>query len=326
MHSPSPPPVAARGRRGLRRLGQLALLGASLLAARELWRLPWTRYLPPPRLSPVTAVGALRPPLDRARVLFIGHSLVNTEMPAMLQSIAASLGCAVQAEVQLRSGACLQVSWHRQGAFEGIDARAALASGAYDALVMTEAVDLDDMLRWMQPAEHASLFQALAVAHRPDVRVFLYETWHDRALVRRTLYAAPRAAGWRQFLDEDLGKWEGIAVGAAERTGLPRMALVPAGQALARLADACRRGEVPGVADEGSLFADGIHLMPLGNYFVALVQFATLLRRSPAGATPNPVGADGVQHTFAPATAAALQQLAWAAICDYAWSGVREDG
>lgn len=313
-----------------RRVWRWILLAVGLATAawvgRAIWRLPPTRFFPPPRLSPAQASGELLAPVERSRILFIGHSLVNQDMPAMLRSVAASLGCEVTTDVQLRSGAILKHGWEGELPVEGVRAREVLATGAYDVLVMTEAVDLDDMLRWMEPAEYAGRYQQLAVAHNPSVRVLLYETWHDRGLVRNTWYGAARPQRWREFLDEDLGKWESIAVGAAERNGLPRMSIVPAGQALARLSDALRAGQVPGLAAEGELFSDAIHLAPIGNYFVALVQFATIHRRSPVGATNAPTDAAGRRLEFDAATAAAMQTIAWEAVTAYSWSGVRAGG
>ncbi len=299
------------------------LLAAGLWGGRAIWRLPRTRFFAPPRLSPTVASGELLAPIARAKVLFVGHSLVNREMPALLRDIAASLGCELTADVELRSGATLQHGWEGQLPIDGVRAREALTTGAYDTLVLTEAVDLDDMLRWMQPAEFAGRYQQLAVTHNPSIRVFLYETWHDRELVRHTWYGAKRAERWREFLDEDLGKWESIAVGAAARAGQPRKSIVPAGQALARLTDAIHTGNVPGIASEKALFADSIHLAPLGNYFIALVQFAAIYRKSPVGATSTPLGASGRRLEFPAAATDVMQRIAWEAVVDYAWSGVR---
>ncbi|MCU0863458.1 MAG: hypothetical protein MUC36_06685 [Planctomycetes bacterium] len=311
-------------RRRLRNWILLAgLLAAGLWAGRAIWRLPPTRFFPPPRLSPTAATGTPAAPVQRAKVLFIGHSLINREMPAMLRDIAASRGCELSFDVELRSGAILKLGWEGQLPIDGVRAREALATGGYDTLVLTEAVDLDDMLRWMQSAEYAGRYQRLAVQHNPAIRVFLYETWHDRELVRHTWYGAARKERWREFLDEDLGKWESIATGAAAHAGQPRMSIVPGGQALARLNDAIAAGEVPGITSAATLFTDGIHLAPLGNYFIALVQFAAIHRQTPVGATTTPRSANGARIEFPAATAAAMQRIAWDAVASYAWSGVR---
>lgn len=323
MNAPAPASPARRLRRAA---FLLALLAVLLLGGRALWRLPSTRFFPPPRLSPTTASGALQPAVERAKVLFIGHSLVNTEMPAMLRSIAASLGMAHENDAQLRTGASLKDSWESTAPVEGVRARDVLPRGNYDVVVLTEAVDLDDSLRWSDSAEYAARFQRLAITGNPGVRVFLYETWHDRQLVRNALYGTARAAGWREFLDEDLGKWESIAADAAQRAGAPRMAIVPGGQAMVRLTDAIRAGSVPGLTSEAELFSDTVHLRPLGNYFIALVQFAAIHRKSPVGATNAPTDAAGQRHEFPPATATALQTIAWDAVANYAWSGLRSDG
>ncbi|MBC7171763.1 MAG: hypothetical protein H5U40_05020, partial [Polyangiaceae bacterium] len=89
--------------------------------------------------------------IDRASVFFVGHSLVNFQMPAMTAAIAESLGAQMTWDAQVQIGAALKVNWENHAAADGTDARIALPTGRYDVLVMTEAVSLDDMIRWMDP-------------------------------------------------------------------------------------------------------------------------------------------------------------------------------
>lgn len=278
----------------------------------------------PPRLSPETPPGPLRSPIDEAHVMFIGHSLVNFHMPAMLADVAHSLGVQHEHAAHIQDGAPLKHNWERHEQARGTDARKALPTGRYDVVVLTEAVDLDDMIRWMEPAEYGGRFYRLAVEANPDVRVFLYETWHDRNLVRRGPLGCSRGGDWRAYLDDDLGKWEGIADDIARAHRGPPVAVVPGGQAMARLVDEIRAGQVPGIDNERSLFSDTVHLSPLGNYFIALVQFSTIYRRSPEGATAAPRDAEGRVHEVPVSSARALQRIAWDVVRGYAWSGVTE--
>ena len=79
--------------------------------------------------------------------------------------------------------------------------------------------------------------------HRPDARLFFYETWHHRDQPRhvRGLPLVQSRMSWREHLDADLGKWEHI-VDEAEReyatfhASTPlHVDIVPGGQALAAL-------------------------------------------------------------------------------------------
>jgi hypothetical protein len=279
----------------------------------------------PPRLSPEQARGDFQPPVGGARVLFIGHSLVNFHMPALLESVARSLDVEHRHAAQIRDGASLQVHWREHDQAQGVDARQELPTGRWDVVVMTEAVDLDDMIRWMEPAEYGGRFHALARAANPDTRTFLYETWHDRERVRTGLLGCSPRGHWRGYLDDDLGKWERIVADIHTRHAGPPMRLIPGGQAMARLVDAIRGGHAPADLSEQDLFSDAIHLTPPGNYFMALVHFSAIYRRSPEGATREPTDADGRTVPIAPDVADFMQRTAWRAVSEYAWSGVTAD-
>jgi hypothetical protein len=266
---------------------------------------------------------ALAPPVESARVFFIGHSLIGFEMPAMMQGVAESLGAEMRWDAQIGIGASLQVNWEDHEGAQGLDAREALPTGRYDVVVMTEAVRLDDMIRYRDPPRYGALFDDLALRSRPDARVLFFETWHDRDEVRRTV--GPRqVATWRAYLDEDRPRWEAIVDGIERARPGPTIDIIPGGQAFARLYDAIHAGEVPGVSSEAALFRDAIHPNLLGRYFVALVSFAAVFRRSPVGATNLGRDREGGVLIEVPApTARALQRVAWEAVLAYPRSGVR---
>ncbi|MCA9576286.1 MAG: hypothetical protein KC668_12650, partial [Myxococcales bacterium] len=278
-----------------------ALVGGVGLLVHRRWHKLWFIPEPPSRGM---AQGSCEPAgvVPRLHVLFVGHSLVNQTMPRMASAIAAALGVELTYDVQLIDGGSLEVNWNHAEEATGVNAREALGTGAYDTMVLTEAVNLDDHLRWSDPPGHALRWYLLARAARPDARLFFYETWHHRSEPRHAsgLPVLPSRLSWREQLDADLGKWEHI-VDAATREAMrsaPDAApldvhIVPGGQALAALVDAVRAGEVPGVAREVELFTDGVHLSDLGNYFIALVQVATLTHVDLTGAPHQVPRADG---------------------------------
>ncbi len=315
-------------------LGVLLALGSALLGGvglavsrrvHKLWVIPEA-----PSRSMSTAAWAETPPVQSLHVLFVGHSLVNQDMPAMARGVAASLGVDLTYDVQLIDGGSLAVNWNQAQRATGVRAREALLTGGYDTLVLTEAVNLDDHLRWSEPSHHAALWYALAREHRPDARLFFYETWHHRDQPRhvRGLPLVQSRMSWREHLDADLGKWEHI-VDEAEReyatfhASTPlHVDIVPGGQALAALVDAVRAGQVPGVPNEALLFRDNVHLTDLGNYFIALVQVATLARVSLDGATNQVTRGDGQSVVVPAETARALARIAQRAVRLYPRSGV----
>lgn len=174
-------------------------------------------------------------------VLFIGHSLVGVEMPAMVKDLVAGQGGDGSVSFQVINGAPLVWNWRNSASAQGVDARAVLPQGDTEVVVMTEALPLANHVTWNGSAEHARNFYDLAVASNPGARVFLYETWHslDSGTGVDVPYDNGDAVPWRHRIDRDLAAWQGIAdaVNAGRPAGAAEMELIPAGQAMARLHD-----------------------------------------------------------------------------------------
>lgn len=250
-------------------------------------------------------------------LLFIGHSLFGKINPDMLADLLRGTGIETRVEAQIINGAPLKWNWTRSDEAEGVDARAVLPSGAFGTVILTEAVPLDNHLKWSATGEHLLNFADLARAARPDAQVFLQETWHSLHSGTGVEVAHDEGADtpWRERLAQDLPKWQGVVDAAnAARPDAPPIRLIPAGQALGRLADAIDAGTVPGLAEIDELFSDDIHLDDLGFWFVSMVQFAVLTGDTPEGLPAqlhdrwgNPFDAPDA------ALAQRLQQIAWAA-------------
>lgn len=265
----------------------------------------------------------LPPPEGPLRVFHIGHSLVNRDMPAMLAQLA---GDGHSYESQLGWGATLQSHWG-DAPVNGFDtenahprhrpAREAVASGDYDALVVTEMVEIRDALRHFDSAAYLARFAAEGWSANPAKRVYLYETWHP----------LNDPEGWLDRLDADLARyWEAGLLRPALRA-LPadrRIHLIPAGQAIAALVRAIEaRGGVGTLRDRRDLFSDDIHLNDQGNYFVALVHYATLYGSSPEGLPFDLARADGTPALApAPETARLMQETAWRVVRDTPLTGI----
>jgi hypothetical protein len=286
---------------------------------------------PAPALLEAAHGRPLPPVAGPRRVYHLGHSLVGRDMPAMLAQLAPA-GHAY--ESQLGWGASLRAHFEPDVPVPGFEAenahprfrpaREAIASGDYDALILTEMVELRDALRFHDSALYLQRWADLARAAAPHTEVFLYETWHR----------LDDPAGWLERLDRDLPElWLArladpeLMVSGPERP----LRLIPAGQVLAAFVrDLEARGGQDGLQSRADLFArtpegqlDPIHLGDLGNYLVALTHFAVLYRQSPIGLPHQLRRADG-SPAQAPAEPIArrMQELVWSVVTREPRTGV----
>lgn len=274
---------------------------------------------------------ALSPPPKPLRVFHLGHSLVNQDMPVMLEQLA---GQGHEHRSQLGWGATLKAHWEPAEPVPGFaesnqhphfqDARDALRSGNFDAFVLTEMVEIRDAIKWFDSPAYLRRWAREARTYRPDIRVYLYETWHR----------LDDPEGWLKRLDLDLVRyWEGelLAKGLAHSDTGGTVHVIPAGQVMARVARLIEQdGGVPGLGSYRDLFAlnpdgtqDTIHLNDLGNYLVALTHFAVLYQRSPVGLPHRLKRADGTDATPLPDAAAGIvQQTVWDVVTRYDKTGI----
>lgn len=264
-------------------------------------------------------------------VFHLGHSLVNRDMPAMLAQLAPA---GHRYDSQLGWGTTLQAHWGDApvNGFEAENAHPrfrpaheAVASGEYDAIVLTEMVEIRASIRWYDSPRYLARWAEKALAARPDVRLYLYETWHP----------LDDPEGWLTRIDLDherywLRQVLGPALGKLPK-GAP-IHLIPAGPVLAAFVRAVEgRGGVGNVRSREDLFArnddgslDTIHLNDLGNYLVALVHFAVLYHASPVGLPHVVTRADGTPATTAdPATAQLMQEVTAMVVATIGLSGIR---
>ena len=301
-----------------------------LIAAGMLWG-----WRPPATLSDAAFAARFAVPLPAPAqglsVYHLGHSLVGRDMPAMLEQLAQAAGFARHSHAsQLGWGAALDQ--HRTGEVPGFaeentgpahrPVAEALASGDYDAVVLTEMVELRDAIRYHDSAAALAHWAKAARNGNPQVRVYLYETWHR----------LDDPDGWLARIDTDLAAlWEGrLARPAMAVDGTGTIHIIPAGQALAAVVRAMEGGHVPGLTRREDLFArmadgaaDPIHLNDRGLYIVALVHFATLYQRPPDGLPHRLRRADGTLADALPDQAVGpIQSLVWQTVRGYAPSGV----
>ncbi|GGH23166.1 hypothetical protein SAMN05444007_102136 [Cribrihabitans marinus] len=311
------------------RTAVLILLGLAVLAAALWWF--WLRPRPPAPEAVAAAYADPLPAPDSAlSVYHLGHSLVGRDMPAMLAQLA---GQGHRYDSQLGWGTSLKQHWQGGDAINGLEeenahdrfrpAKQAISSGEYDAVVLTEMVELRDAIRYHDSARYLARWADLARQAGPDVQVYLYETWHH----------LDDPDGWLSRLDADLpALWEDKLL-LPDLAAVPDrpMRVIPAGQVMAAFARAVEaRGGVGGIAGPEDLFSrrddgtqDTIHLNALGHYLVALTHYAVLYRTSPVGLPYELRRADGSPAPAPSAEAAALmQQVVWDVVTNYPKTGV----
>jgi hypothetical protein len=278
----------------------------------------WTR--PPRALTPEALAARLAASQGgpaQGPVYHLGHSLVGRDMPAMLAQLTGW-----DHHSQLGWGASLMQHW--QGDVPGFDAEnahpahrpagAAIDSGAYGAVVLTEMVELRDAIRYHDSAAHLARW-ALRAARGGAGQVYLYETWHR----------LDDPAGWEARVADDRALWSGLIATAMAQDGVPPVRIIPGGPALAAVIAAAEGGALPGLADRTAFFApdDTIHLNDAGHYVIALTHHAVLTHRSPLGLAHALTRADGTaMDAIDPAAAARMQQIVWQVVTGDPMTGV----
>lgn len=268
---------------------------------------------------------SLPAPSGPIKTYHLGHSLVGRDMPAMLAQLAQH-----EYSSQLGWGASLKNHWEGQvsgfaeenasSAFKA--AGTSLDRGAYDAVILTEMVELQDAIRWHASAQYLAQWTLRARAGNPQVRVYLYETWHR----------LDDPAGWLARIDHDsTALWQDqLLRPAMADPAVGTIYVIPGGQVLGAVARAIDAGQVPGLTARTQVFAqqhdgtsDPIHLNDLGHYLMALTHYAVLYHKSPLGLPHQLRRADGrTADSFSIEQAHVLQQVVWQTVTRYRTSGV----
>ncbi len=229
------------------------------------------------------------------RAFYIGHSLTS-DIPSMTKAVVESDGkTRFSFRHQDIPGAPLRWQWQekdRKSDFEpqyGGRYHIHLPKGDFNVVVLTDSVPRGGEELEAETVDYLGRFTDFARKHRPDVRIYYYETWHHltSGTPENSEYdtASPRRhLKWRERLDADKAMWEAIVRKINEKhPGEHPVRIIPSGQVLAAVHDAILKGEIPGWTKIGDLFSDEIHLNHYGKYIVALSHYAVLTGRTPVG-------------------------------------------
>lgn len=298
--------------------------------------LAWLQFFAPKALTPEQMAARyetpLSPPEGPLTVFHLGHSLVGRDMPAMLAQLAEHAHAS-----QLGWGTPLRAHWDEDEPIQGFetenahahyrDAKEALSSGEFDAFVLTEMVEIEAAIAYFDAPLYLEKWVTAARDGNPDIRIFLYETWHE--------LTDPQ--GWMYRLDTDPAKyWEGVLLAQtmAELPDASPVYVIPAGRVMAEFVRRIENSDgVDGLTSREDLFArtedgalDPIHINDLGAYLVAITHFAVLYQRSPVGLPAELLRADGSAATApGPNLARLMQQTVWDVVSALPVTGIPQN-
>ena len=266
-------------------------------------------------------------PINDSKAVFVGHSLINEQMPGMVEQLVNSgQGLTMEKAIQVMNGAPLRHNWEycTEASFTGEWPPSAFAcdainagtatGGTYDTLVVTEANNpIRGQHFYNETQKYLENFADLLVSKNPNGRTFLYTSWEG-------IYY--HEGEWTDEIAGELAEYEQI-VAEAKRISIDKgvnasIEIIPSSLALKELIIKVENGEIPGLTNREDLFHDSVHLEPIGNYFMANVVFSAIYNQSPEGLSGTMMDQWGGQAlALDAAVAAQLQQLAWQVVSDY---------
>lgn len=273
-------------------------------------------------------------PRSSARLFFSGHSLTDNPLPDYVASIAESLSTQVWWNQQNTPGSPIRLRTrgdnpnattfpgystgkNRSGSNMNIinEFRQPQTIGGqrYDTLILTERHDILNVILWENTVAYTRHFHERLIEGNPQANTYLYHSWY-------TLPDKSNPTSWINYERAVAPAWQCVAsrinhsLQAEGRSD--RVVYLPAGIALARLVEQATQGAgLTGITGSNvrqtvdRIFSDDVHLTPLGVYYMALVNYASVYRRSPVGAWA-PAGVSATQ-------AQSLQTTAWQAVSSH---------
>jgi hypothetical protein len=188
-----------------------------------------------------------------------------------------------------------------------------IAGQRYDTLILTERHDVVSTLMWESTVAYTRHFHERLIEGNPQANTYLYHSWLG-------LPDKNTPSTWVAYERAAAPSWQCVATRINQSLQLEgrsdRVVYLPAGLALASLVEQATQGAgIAGITGANvrqtvdRIFNDDVHLTPLGIYYMALVNYASVYRRSPVGAWA-PAGVTTTQ-------AQSLQTVAWQAVSNH---------
>lgn len=269
-------------------------------------------------------------PLSEVRALYSGHSLLDAP-PGMLHDIVAEAanGTTHEYERQHINGSPISIRSRRSGSIAGfstgtnvsgdsLDLIAEMRSPAsvsadYTHLVICERHDSVGVVLYEDTVKVLRLYHDIMRDASPTSMTYFYGSWWGGL-------NSSTAAAWVEH-ERTLGPWWEAIVSrirdslANESANPDSLQFLPANLAVAELVDQATTGTVDDIT-QGSvaatlalLFTDDVHLSTVGEYYVAMVLYSSLYRRTCVG-LPTVSGVSTTQRD-------SLQALAWDFVSTY---------
>jgi hypothetical protein len=284
---------------------------------------------PTPTTTPTLGGG-----LSKANIFYSGHSLLNDNLPERTADVASSLSTPVLWNRQIILGSPVRIRTrgadqsdasfagyktgnNRYG--ENLDVAAelrnprTLSGQRYDALIITERNDLGSTLQFEDTVRYVRHFHERFIEGNAQGKSYFSHSWLGIA-------DKSNPAAWIAYERAAAPAWQCVTsrinLSLAAEGRSDRMHFLPAGLALATLIERATQGNVEGIsagstlATVNQIFNDDVHFdTVLGSYYMGLVNYASVFRRSPVGAAA-PAGVTAAQ-------AKSLQETAWNVVANY---------
>lgn len=244
----------------------------------------------------------------------VGNSFTRwTNIPRQLENLSALEMRPCSVGFQLTDGQTLGHHW-RTGILAGPNitagkrSREALATGSWDVLVL-QPHSQEWMNSWAVSdfRDHARRFAQLADVNGTQVYLNVYWPWSTLPISEQTTINTI---------------FEQVRASISSELSRPVL-VIPAGQALRAVIEACGSDQLVGY-NRSSFYIDERHQSALGGYVTALTHYATIYKKSPVGLPASTLSAlaDNQTVSIPPAAATRIQQIVWAVVQAYPYSGL----
>ncbi len=251
-------------------------------------------------------------PVNRARVVFSGHSLTDASVPTV-RRLAMEHGMDFESIYQSVPGSPISFrtlgnrdmppNWegYTFGTPGGLDLvqefrnPTQLTPGdRYDTVIITDRHDLLGVVQWESTVPLLRHYHDRLRESTPDGKTYLYHSWLD--------IDKGEPQTWIDYEKNALVAWECVATKAnltLAEDGLPQhIKTVATGWALAHMVEEALAGNIPnltGTPQEilDQIFSDNVHMAPSGQLFVGAFTHASVFGHDPSQ-TSIPAGIDPV--------------------------------
>lgn len=264
---------------------------------------------------------------DYARVFLSGHSLTDNPLIDYVQEIANSMSDDFNYNQQIVIGSPIRVRTRGMGGTappwlgysEGKNKNGSTglnvvseirnpqtigAGRIYDTLVITENHSSLSQIQWEDTIRHLRHYHDVLRSGNPNATTLFYHSWLNINKANPT--------PWITHEKNAQLVWECVVSkvnqSLLDDSARPQVQSLPTGAALVDLVEKILANQVPGMTGTAEdklnqIFNDNVHLTSVGMYYVALVTYSAVFKKSPI----NTWAPSGISQTLSQS----LQNIAW---------------